>query len=299
MIEIELENKLQKIVNEVNDIGFTVVPEMLSLEKVRETTDILMKINSLEQKKTLSSNNGCLRVGDLVVKHEIFLELLCHAEVLRLIEKFLGKGFVCSAIQSNTLLPHQGQAKYDWHIDYPYHGFSPTSWEYEKLSIQVIWMLKDFTRDNGATGALPKSHKSAKMPDRDKTKWWEDAIVAEGKQGSIYISWGSLWHTQTLNYTNEPRPAVIVQYVKPYVIPQEDLAFQLEQMGETSDIVKHLLHGNRYNQQRNIYGVNRGIEYSPYYPFIWRIRAIKKKIKKYYYACKKQHYLKKLNLQSI
>jgi ectoine hydroxylase-related dioxygenase (phytanoyl-CoA dioxygenase family) len=76
--------------------------------------------------------------------------------------------------------------------------------------LTAIWMLDEFTRDNGATRVVPRSHRLlGAVP-----KAWAqpgachpDELVVTGAAGSLLIFSGHLWHSGRRNRSNGPRRA--------------------------------------------------------------------------------------------
>ena len=62
---------------------------------------------------------------------------------------------ICSTWSANTAYP--GYEKYGWHPDYPYWWINQP-WPLDKVCGQTIWLLDDFTEENGGTGFMPGSH---------------------------------------------------------------------------------------------------------------------------------------------
>jgi ectoine hydroxylase-related dioxygenase (phytanoyl-CoA dioxygenase family) len=77
-----------------------------------------------------------------------------------------------------------------------------------EYTVNVIWPLTRFTKENGATAIWGYSHreeKSAYISD-------EDTINAEMEVGSVLIFLGSTLHGQSPNTSDEVRRALIVGY---------------------------------------------------------------------------------------
>jgi ectoine hydroxylase-related dioxygenase (phytanoyl-CoA dioxygenase family) len=76
--------------------------------------------------------------------------------------------------------------------------------------VTALWMLDDFTNENGATRVVPRSHgrvgavpKSLAQPgDRHP-----DEVVVCGRAGSVLIFNGHLWHSGRRNRSRGPRRA--------------------------------------------------------------------------------------------
>ena len=101
------------------------------------------------------------RVGQIAVKHPVFLELMCHPFVLAVWKKMLGEDIMCATWSANTTYP--GFDSIGWHSDYPYWSLQPP-WPPGNFAGQTLWLLDDFTVENGATAAIPYSHKKGHPP---------------------------------------------------------------------------------------------------------------------------------------
>jgi ectoine hydroxylase-related dioxygenase (phytanoyl-CoA dioxygenase family) len=79
----------------------------------------------------------------------------------------------------------------------------------------AIWLLDDFTAENGATRVVPGSHrkggvpKSLAIPENHHPE--EKLIVA--RAGSVLVFNGHFWHGGTRNRTNGPRRSVQCMFV--------------------------------------------------------------------------------------
>lgn len=51
------------------------------------------------------------------------------------------------------------------HVDYPYWAMKPPFPTYSILEVQVIWLVEDFTAENGSPVFAPGSQKFGNSPD--------------------------------------------------------------------------------------------------------------------------------------
>jgi ectoine hydroxylase-related dioxygenase (phytanoyl-CoA dioxygenase family) len=73
--------------------------------------------------------------------------------------------------------------------------------------VNCIWMLTEFTRENGATQLVPFSHRSGRLPRPEIAD--RHAVAAEGPPGSLVIFHGAIWHRSGANRTrNQQRMGV-------------------------------------------------------------------------------------------
>jgi ectoine hydroxylase-related dioxygenase (phytanoyl-CoA dioxygenase family) len=88
------------------------------------------------------------------------------------------------------------------------------------LIANVIWMLDDFTLENGATRVVPGSHKWITYPSNGEIHPDEVRIV--GSKGSALIFDANLWHGGAENMTNGSRWAVALGYSRWFIKPSFD-----------------------------------------------------------------------------
>jgi len=83
--------------------------------------------------------------------------------------------------------------------------------ENECILITALWMLDDFTPENGATRVVPRSHRITSLLARDLAqplaRHREEKIIV-GSAGSVLMFNGSLWHSGRRNESKSPRRAV-------------------------------------------------------------------------------------------
>ena len=114
----------------------------------------------------------------------MFLELIDHEAVLPIITKKMDKTVILNYYNARD--PKAGAKPQRLHLD------SRVSTPHETIMMQFIWMVDDFTLENGATRFVPGSHDFGKHPDPSITYPEEKAIT--GKAGSILCYNSSLWH---------------------------------------------------------------------------------------------------------
>jgi ectoine hydroxylase-related dioxygenase (phytanoyl-CoA dioxygenase family) len=239
-IETKAGRDYSKVIKALDDIGYTIIPSVISPE---EADDARAVIESLLNKEQTENNrkNKTQRVGRIAVKHPVFRDLMCHPTITSLWEQWLGKDMICSTWTANTLYP--GHSQIGWHADYPYWALE-LPWPTGSFTGQTIWMLDDFTEDNGATGVVPYSQHRLHPPDKADT-WHDDARVLTGQRGSVAVLHGALWHTGLPNKTNASRSCLLGMYIRPHCMAMEDMRGQLEEIEEPSEIMKKIMGANQ------------------------------------------------------
>ena len=225
------------ILEQIDTEGYCVVPDVIDTDTVDRTRDILHELLASETTDDVQRAHT-QRVWSIAVKHPVFLELLCHPLVLAVWQQQLGEDIICSSWSANTVYP--GHDRIGWHVDYPYWSKQPP-WPTEHLAGQTVWMLDDFTEENGATGIVPGSHRKAHPPEEPRNEWRDDGQVLTGSRGSVVFGHGAWWHTARPNRTEQSRSCLLGMYIMPWFLPQEDMGAQLAELHEPSELVQQLL----------------------------------------------------------
>jgi ectoine hydroxylase-related dioxygenase (phytanoyl-CoA dioxygenase family) len=233
---------VQAIIRQVEERGFCKVPNVIPLQKAdaaRTVLDGLLKAEATEQTRQAGSQ----RVGRIAVKDPIFIELMCNPLVLEVWKTWLGEDIICSSWTANTMYP--GHQQIGWHADYPYWSKKPP-WPMGNMAGQTLWMLDDFTEENGATGGLPYSHLKGHPPDGQTDAWRDDGEILTGQKGSVVFAHGAWWHTARPNNTDQPRSCLLGMYIMPWFFPQEDMRSQLAEIENPSELVRRLMCDGQY-----------------------------------------------------
>jgi ectoine hydroxylase-related dioxygenase (phytanoyl-CoA dioxygenase family) len=233
---------IDAILDAVDERGYCTVPGMISAQETDRVRGILETIMQAERTEQIEKAKH-QRVFQIAVKNRVFLDLMCHPLVVAVWKKYLGDDVMCSTWSSNTMYP--GQSVYDWHADYPYWAITPP-WPAGNFTGQTIWLLDDFTPENGATGVAPYSHRKLHPPTpQEKRAPRDDAELVIAPRGSVVFLHGALWHSQRPNLSTAPRTALLGMYLRPFCVPMENMRAQLEKIDHPTDLEKQMLGGNQ------------------------------------------------------
>jgi ectoine hydroxylase-related dioxygenase (phytanoyl-CoA dioxygenase family) len=94
----------------------------------------------------------------------------------------------------------------------------PFAHDFEVMS-NAMWMIDDFTEQNGATRVIPKSHLWAD----DREPQVGDTVQATGPAGSVLLWTGRLLHAGGKNNTDHMRRGLVLSYKLGWLAPQEKL----------------------------------------------------------------------------
>jgi ectoine hydroxylase-related dioxygenase (phytanoyl-CoA dioxygenase family) len=148
--------------------------------------------------------SGADRLADLVNKGQEFDIFYTHPKVLAAISHVLGEDIKLSSLNFRSAKPGAGWQKLhvDWHEAVAVHDYKVCN---------SIWLLDDFSRENGATRVVPGTHLHARLPQEameDPMAPHPDEAVIEAPAGSVVIFNSHTWHGGTTNHTPYPRRAI-------------------------------------------------------------------------------------------
>lgn len=180
--------------------GILTEPQMVALRaRLAELTEQEGDRAGLE----VHQEAGTDRLSDLVNKDPMFDVCFTHPLVLAAMAHVLGE-FKLSSLNYRSALPGKGlQALHaDWGRRQPGEGFNVCN---------SIWLLDDFTAENGATRVVPGSHLRPELPGDvldDPAAPHPDQVQLIAPAGTVVIFNSHLWHGGTLNSTDRPRRAM-------------------------------------------------------------------------------------------
>lgn len=131
-----------------------------------------------------------------------------HPDTVAIARHFLGQGIRVVEACSKPCWP--GASAGSLHVDSAsnFHEVPDVPW-----MINTIWMLSDFTEENGATRVVPMSHRSRlKVPPADMDSGHPSVKPLNGKRGSVAMWHGGLFHTSGANWSNQIRVGLNIAY---------------------------------------------------------------------------------------
>lgn len=145
------------------------------------------------------------RLANLVNCGELFEQVVAEPKILSYVQHVLGADFKLSSLNFRSANPYS-----DWvqplHCDV---GAVPD--EKGFWVCNVIWLLDDFTAENGTTRFVPGTHHSGKLPQEvlpdPAAAHPEEKLVLE-KAGTVVVMNTHLWHGATANRTAHHRRAL-------------------------------------------------------------------------------------------
>jgi ectoine hydroxylase-related dioxygenase (phytanoyl-CoA dioxygenase family) len=145
------------------------------------------------------------RLANLVDKGEVFREAILHPRILELVGSVLGPQFKLSSLNARSANPQSASVQ-PFHIDM---GLLPDS--KGNAVCNCVWMLDDFTAENGALRVIPGSHHWGRKPQdvlADPYAPHPDEILVTGRAGTVVVMNAHAWHGGTANRTPRERRAL-------------------------------------------------------------------------------------------
>ena len=154
------------------------------------------------------------RLWNLPSKGRVYRDLLTHPLVRDLARHVLEGDYCLSSHTANIAGP--GGEAMVLHSD---QGYAPRHLPIA-LAVNFMWMVSDFTEENGATRVIPGSHRLLAEPPRSTDV---PTLAGTGPAGTVLVFDGRIWHGTGANTTaDERRTGVLTYFCRPWLRPQEN-----------------------------------------------------------------------------
>src|SRR3990167_4539804 len=219
-MKLSLSDEQNELVKQIEQEGYVVVGNLLDQNKCQHYKNHLnsshdhfySRYATVKQQSTHGLNNKSQEkvVFNLHNKHINFMRLINHSFTMPIIGALLQKGsyndnepyiYTGSSARSPSFNSEQ-----QLHIDSRVPGCDFA------LQAQCLWLLDDFTEQNGSTRVVPLSHQFKFYPENGKHYPKEVTVTAPA--GSVIIFNGGLWHGSSKKCTHDDRWGVIISYAR-------------------------------------------------------------------------------------
>lgn len=171
-------------------------------KNLRAAFDRIYASEGSEAGKEVAQVEGVRRLADLVNKDACFDAVYLHPALLAAVHHVLQRPFKLHSLNGHD--PLEGFGQQNLHADTgqpcipggPYHV------------VNSMWMLDDFTAENGATRLVPGSHlKAGRLGDyvEDPSADHPEQIHLLGKAGTVAVFNGNVWHSSYINRSGASR----------------------------------------------------------------------------------------------
>ena len=196
---------------QLDEQGFLVLPGLMApelLARVRARVEELFAEEGERAGSEFKTEPGARRLANLVNKGRVFEDVILTPEVLEPMAHVLGPEFKLSSLNVRSADPFSP-------CDQPMHADSAAlADECGYWVCNSVWMLDDFTEENGATRMVPGSHRWNRLPPPEMYEIHPAQQLVTGKAGDVVIMNAHMWHGGTANRTARPRHAMHVYYTR-------------------------------------------------------------------------------------
>jgi len=199
---------------ELDELGWTVLPGAMGasfLQELRSRVEQLCEEEGENAGSEFRKEPGARRLANLVDKDEVFERVVSHPQVLELGRHVLGNDCKLSSLNARSTDPW-------WQECQPLHCDAGAVADARGFWVcNTIWLLDDFTAENGATRIVPGSHRWSKLPqqalDDPQAPHPEEQLIL-GEAGTVVVMNTHAWHGGTANRTAFPRRALHAFYTR-------------------------------------------------------------------------------------
>jgi ectoine hydroxylase-related dioxygenase (phytanoyl-CoA dioxygenase family) len=192
--------------------GYAMLPGVLSagqLAVIRTRLGELLAEEGDRAGLEVHQEAGTDRLADLVNKDPVFEVCFTNPRLLACVAHVLVE-FKLSSLNFRAALPGRGLQSM--------HAEGGPVTDPTRFSVcNSIWLLDDFTADNGATRVVPGSHLSGKSPGdvmADTRDSWPGEVLLLAPAGTVVVFNSHLWHGGTLNHSSRPRRALHAYFTR-------------------------------------------------------------------------------------
>jgi hypothetical protein len=201
-------------VSRLDELGWVSLPGLMDgpfLHEIRERVEHLWKEEDADAGSEFRKEPGARRLANLVDKGEVFERVVSQPRVLEAVGHVLGDDFKLSSLNARSTDPL-------WPDCQPLHCDAGAVADQSGFWVcNTIWLLDDFTPQNGATRIVPGSQYKRKLPQEelaDPQAAHPAETLVLGRAGTVVVMNTHAWHGGTANRTGQPRRALHAFYTR-------------------------------------------------------------------------------------
>ncbi len=203
--------------------GFAVVESVLDRRMIDESRDRMYAVRDrivsdvgLERLER-AGEVGVLR---LMMRFDpFFMRFLEVPAVLSVVDATVSPTAILH-LQNGFILPSFPAERSPKVFQTSYHQDFPRVLNGYLASINVFFAIDAFTRENGCTWVVPRTHQHAQPPSQDEID--RSAIPVECPAGSMIVFDSTLWHAAGANTSGRDRLAINHQFTRSWIKQQID-----------------------------------------------------------------------------
>lgn len=199
---------------QLDERGYVVLDSFMGDDLLRELRARIQELFAEEGERAgheFRTEEHARRLANLVDKGDVFRRAIALPELLEYVRHVLGPGIKLSSLNARSADPETAVGQ-PLHVDMAAVPDARGYWV-----CNTVWMLDDFTRENGPTRMVPGSHRWGSRPQdvlADPVAPHSQEVLLTGKAGTIAVMNAHLWHAGTANRSPAPRLAMHAFYCR-------------------------------------------------------------------------------------
>lgn len=200
--------------------GFALLDERMATDELEGMREELRRV--LAQRSSVMERNGILQrtagTGHHLLEPDAqflrWLSRLAESSALEVLGAALGGKVILNSFGAVDNRKHSDQYVSNVHRDVR------TYTRDQRLMVQLLTMLDDFSPETGATWLLPGSHKVDRTPSDEEFR--ANAVQISADAGQLLLFDSRVWHAAGVNRSDRPRRALTLTFTRPFIKPQFD-----------------------------------------------------------------------------
>jgi ectoine hydroxylase-related dioxygenase (phytanoyl-CoA dioxygenase family) len=222
-VKLEASSWLDRVRDALHFVGYAVVEDVLDAAFLAETRERMYRVQERilseigQERLSVAGELGVLR---LMMKYDphffTFLEI---SQVLNFVDRMLSETAILH-VQNGFILPSFPPLSTPDVFQNAFHQDFPRVFSGYVASVNVMFAIDPFSRDNGATFVVPGTHQRMETPDPSYLA--RNAVPVECAAGSMLVFDSTLWHAAGQNISGKDRLAINHQFTRSFFKQQID-----------------------------------------------------------------------------
>src|SRR5579872_710244 len=199
---------------QLDEKGYLVLQDLMGtglLQQLRGRVEELFAEEGDRAGSEFKQEAGARRLANLVNKGTVFERAIDMPEVIECMRHVLGSQFKLSSLNARAADPNSDCSQ-------PLHADSGAVADDRGYWVcNSVWMLDDFTTENGAIRMVPGSHRWRRLPQdalANPVDPHPDEMLLTGEAGTVVVMNAHMWHGATANRTPKQRRAMHAFYTR-------------------------------------------------------------------------------------
>jgi len=211
---------------ELDEIGCVVLPGFCEpgvRERITSRIEELFEAEGESAGNEFKPEEGCRRLANLADKDPLFRRQMVREDLLEYVAEVLGPRFKLSSLNARSINAGCSRTQ-PLHADM---GALPDERGYWVCN--TLWMLDDFTAENGPLRFVAGTHQSDRLPGdvlADPLADHPEQQLLTGPAGTVVVMNAHLWHGGMPNLSDRPRRALHIFFAR-HDMPQQQYQKQL------------------------------------------------------------------------